>query len=46
MSVIGKKSNSRSFWQIKPVTKVKESKKAYNRKRNKQETKKRVSDYV
>lgn len=31
MSYIGKASNSRTKWLIKPVTKVKQSKKVYDR---------------
>jgi hypothetical protein len=44
MSVIGKKTQSRGTWTIKPVTRIKESKKAYNRKENKRDTRKRVDD--
>lgn len=44
MSVIGKMSKTRGTWgDIKPVTKVKESKKAYNRKKDK--AKLRKGDY-
>lgn len=46
MSYIGRKSNSRSTWQIKPVTKIKKSKKAYNRKEHKQDSKKRIEEYA
>jgi hypothetical protein len=37
---IGKKSNSRLQWAINPVTRVKNSKKIYDRKKSKQEIKK------
>lgn len=40
MSYIGEKSNSRAVWQIKPVTKVKDSKKKYDRKKDKQKLRK------
>ena len=41
MSIIGKMTKSRGTWgDIKPVTQVKESKKAYNRKKSKKNWKK------
>lgn len=42
MSYIGQKANSRAVWQIKPVTKVKDSKKKYDRKKDKQKLKKEL----
>lgn len=36
---LGKMSQARVKWEIKPVTKVKESIKKYNRKKNKQNLK-------
>jgi hypothetical protein len=47
MSVIGKMTKSRGTWAIKPVTKVKESKKnRYDRKKRKKDTKRRIDEYV
>jgi len=36
VSYIGKKANSRLQWEIKPTTRIKESKKKYDRKKDKQ----------
>jgi hypothetical protein len=44
MSLIGKKARSRATWQIKPVTRIKASKKAYDRKQHKQDTRRRMED--
>lgn len=35
MSVIGKKTKSRGLWLMNPATKIKDSKKKYNRKKSK-----------
>lgn len=37
---IGEMTQSRGLWSINPVTKIKESKKAYDRKREKQQIRK------
>lgn len=44
MSVIGKKTKSRGLWLMNPTTKVKQSKKVYNRKKNKSEAKNILKD--
>jgi hypothetical protein len=44
MSVIGKQTKSRGSWLMNPVTKIKDSKKNYNRKRNKKETNSLIKD--
>lgn len=46
MSIIGKQTKSRGLWQIKPATRVKKSKKVYDRKQHKQEMKKGVDTYA
>lgn len=46
MSIIGKKTKSRGTWGgIKPITRIKESAKAYSRKETKRDTKERVREY-
>lgn len=45
MSLVGKKSNSRTTWSINPITRVKDSRKAYKRTQHKQETKRQLLDY-
>jgi hypothetical protein len=46
MSIIGKKTKSRGTWgSIKPITRIKESARAYDRKQTKADTKKRVKEY-
>jgi len=40
MSVIGKKTKSRGLWLMNPTTKVRDSKKKYDRKESKKEIKK------
>lgn len=46
LSIIGKKTKSRGTWgSIKPITRVKESAKAYSRKENKRDTRERVREY-
>lgn len=42
MSVIGKKTKSRCIWLMNSTTKVKDSKKKYDRKKNINETKKQI----
>ncbi|WP_268340121.1 hypothetical protein [Bacillus haynesii] len=42
MSYIGQKANSRAKWEIKPTTRIKESKKKYDRKKDKQKLKKEL----
>lgn len=44
MSYIGKKANSRTTWAINPVTRVKDSKKKYDRKQSKKETRRALRD--
>lgn len=44
MSYIGEKSNSRVKWQISPVTKVKDSKKKYDRKSEKNKIRKELRE--
>lgn len=44
MSIIGQKTKSRGIWLLNPVTKVKDSKKKYDRKKNKKEFKNQIKD--
>jgi hypothetical protein len=41
---IGEKCNSRLQWAINPITRVKKSKKVYNRKKDKQKIKRQSND--
>ena len=46
MSIIGKQTKSRGTWGgIKPITRIKESHKAYDRKKAKQEARERVREH-
>lgn len=45
MSIIGKASKTRGTWSINPVTKVVKNKKAYDRKKSKQDAKNQIKDY-
>lgn len=46
MSEIGKMTNARSIWKVSPVTRIKNSKKKYDRNKHKKNTKGRIDERV